>query len=172
MAAGGIDAVTFRDVAAAAGYSTAIVSHYFADKRELLIATYRTAGHRAADRIAKVVAADPADLLGVLEALSPQDDDRRADWRVWAAFWGGALGDADLAAEQRASVRDARARVAAVLEVGGVRPGPASREAARSLLAVLQGMATQAIFDPEDWPPDRQHQLLVRAVAAVAPARG
>ena len=40
----GLDGVSVRDVAAAGGYSTTVVTHYFASKRELLLHAYRSAG--------------------------------------------------------------------------------------------------------------------------------
>ncbi len=47
IARGGIDAATVRDIAAAGGYSTKVVSRYFSDKRELLLLVYRAAAERA-----------------------------------------------------------------------------------------------------------------------------
>ena len=47
IAQAGLDAVTVRDVANAADCSTAIVSHYFHNKKELLFLTYRGSIDRA-----------------------------------------------------------------------------------------------------------------------------
>jgi len=38
----GLERVTLRDIARAGGWTTGIVSHYFVDKRELMIATFRS----------------------------------------------------------------------------------------------------------------------------------
>jgi len=45
----GVTALTFRRVADAAGSSTAIVSTYFTDKRDLLLSTFRAAASRTVD---------------------------------------------------------------------------------------------------------------------------
>ena len=61
-----VDAVTVRDVAASVGMSTAIVSHYFRDKRELLLFTFGAAAESARTRLNAVLERDPADLEGVV----------------------------------------------------------------------------------------------------------
>ena len=50
----GLDGVSVRDVAAAGGYSTTVVTHYFASKRELLLQAYRSAGTATEERLARV----------------------------------------------------------------------------------------------------------------------
>src|ERR1700722_16018333 len=46
----GVAALTFRRVAEAAGSSTAIVSTYFTDKRDLLLSTFRASASRTTVR--------------------------------------------------------------------------------------------------------------------------
>src|SRR4051794_6510787 len=116
VASHGVEALTVRKVAEAAGYSTAIVSHYFADKRDLLLSTFRSGADRSTARFEAAVAKKDARLRDALEALLPLDDQRRADWCLWFTFWGIAATDAELAAEQRRRVRTARTRVERVLE--------------------------------------------------------
>ena len=50
----GLDGVSVRDVAAAGGYSTTVVTHYFASKRELLLQAYRSAGTATEERLARL----------------------------------------------------------------------------------------------------------------------
>ena len=42
IARAGVGAATMRDVAAEAGWTTGALTHYFADKRELLLFTFRS----------------------------------------------------------------------------------------------------------------------------------
>ncbi|MDD2669165.1 TetR/AcrR family transcriptional regulator, partial [Zoogloea sp.] len=70
----GLDALTMREIAAAAGYSTTIVTHYFASKRDLLLYTYRASASNAQGRVNAVLARDPCDLKGSIEALLPLDE--------------------------------------------------------------------------------------------------
>jgi AcrR family transcriptional regulator len=155
----GTDAATVRAVASAAGFSTTVVSHYFTDKRELLMFTYREAAIRTRARVEAALAADATDLRGALHALLPLDADRRRDWRVNFAFWGLAVTDGEMTREQRARVRGARALLADVLRRRGA---PDPEGTARRLLTVVIGIAIQAMFDPGDWPRARQLEQLER----------
>ncbi len=168
VASRGVDALTFRQVAEAAGCSTAIVSHYFTDKRDLLLSTYRTASARSLARFLAVTGTDGQPMQACLETLLPLDDDRRKDWRLWFAFWGIAAFDPELAAEQRERVRTARARIGRVLddEMGcetgddnGLDPDESQHTASR-LLLLVHGIGTQALFDPDHWTPDRQRRAI------------
>ncbi len=171
VAARGVEALTVRGVAAAAGFSTAVVSHYFLDKRDLLRSTFRAAANRSTARFESAAAADRRSVLSCLEALLPLDDDSRRDWRVFVAFWGTAASDEELAMEQRGRVRSARARIEHLLAelTHAGRSAPQLRLVARSLLTLVQGIATQAVFDPGDWTPRRQCEQLRVGVAALLP---
>ena len=172
----GLDAVTFREIADAAGSSTAIVSHYFIDKKDLLRFTYGAAASRARRRLdaqlEAVSEAGEGTLLGAAEALLPLDKGSRRDWRVWFAFWGLAIADPELAAEQRAHVRGARDELAdliARLVVLGHLPADLDvEESARHLLVVIMGLAAQAVFDPKDWSPQRQRAFIARHIAQLS----
>lgn len=157
----GLDGVTVREVAAAAGSSTTVVTHYFSDKRELLLHTYRFVANREQQRIDAVLEADPCDLQGWLESLLPLDDARSRDCKVWIAFWRAASGDPAFTAEQKLRVLNARRGLRDLL----IRRGTGrltkhtSEVHARRLLALLMGVAVQAVFDPEDWPAARQRKF-------------
>ena len=110
----GVAALTFRRVADAAGSSTAIVSTYFTDKRDLLLSTFRAAASRTTVRFEAAIDAGGS-LQDCLEAWLPLDDDRLVDWRVIIAFWGVAVADPELARVQDGHVSRARARVGKLL---------------------------------------------------------
>ena len=170
VAARGVEALTVRSVAAATGFSTAVVSHYFLDKRDLLRSTFRAAANRSTSRFESAATADRRSVVSCLSALLPLDDDSRRDWRVFVAFWGTAASDIELAVEQRDRVRSARGRIEHVVAELMNAPGdPELRLVARSLLTLVQGIATQAVFDPADWTPRRQSEQLRLGVAALLP---
>ena len=60
IARGGLGATTMRDVAAEAGFTTGSVTHYFADKRELLLLTLNASLERRRALRATAAAAGPA----------------------------------------------------------------------------------------------------------------
>lgn len=148
-AVGQYPALTFRRVAESAGTSTAIVSAYFTDKRDLLLSTLRAAATRTTVRFEAAVNAG-GDLQDCLEAWLPLDDDRLTDWRVIIAFWGSAVADPDLAQVQAGHVDRARRRVAKLLPPRS-SSGPKSLDTAgmaNQVLALTLGIALQAVFDP------------------------
>lgn len=175
VATGGGEAATVRAVAAAAGFSTKAVTHYFPDKRALMLLTYR---HAALSSKARTDASQPdegGDVAALLHALLPTDPKVERDWRVWFSFWGLAMADPEFAAEQRERMRDFAARIGATLAADpgcGHLTAEQRPAAASALLAALFGIVTQAIFDPEAWPAERQGQAINAALARIAdPAR-
>lgn len=144
----GVAALTFRRVAEAAGSSTAIVSTYFDDKRDLLLSTFRAAASRTTVRFEAAISAGGS-LQDCLEAWLPLDEDRLTDWRVILAFWGVAVTDPELAAVQHGHVSRARARVQKLLQAERREDPPAMRERlAQQILALMLGIALQAVFEP------------------------
>ncbi|MFN3219991.1 MAG: TetR family transcriptional regulator C-terminal domain-containing protein [Acidimicrobiales bacterium] len=164
LAGHGRPALTVRNVAQAAGCSTTIVSHYFEDMADLLGQTNALAAERARARIDAVLAADPADIVGLIEAVLPLDDARRADWRVWLAFWSEALAVESFADEQRLRARTMVRRIERCLELRAQRDGLSGEAdlslAAHRLGALVQGIAAEALFDPRAWGPSRQRAVM------------
>ena len=147
----GLDGVSVRDVAAAGGYSTTVVTHYFASKRELLLHAYRSAGTATEARLP-----EQGGLLATCEAILPLDEPRRLTWQTWFAFWAAAVADEELAAMQRRRLLWFRELLARELD--------GDDEAARELLVIVRGIAAEAVFDPDDWPPERQRELAWRTI--------
>jgi TetR/AcrR family transcriptional repressor of bet genes len=144
----GVAALTFRRVAEAAGSSTAIVSTYFTDKRDLLLSTFRAAASRTTVRFEAAINAGGS-LQDCLEAWLPLDEDRLTDWRVILGFWGVAVTDPELAAVQDGHVGRARVRVEKLLRSERGADSPAERERlAQQILALMLGIALQAVFEP------------------------
>ena len=151
----GLDAATIRQVAAAAGYSTTVVTHYFASKRAMLLAAYRHAAESTQQRFDTLAADGSADPLARLEILLPIDEEGRRAWRVYLQYWPLADHDEELAAEQRwwaanglSLIRTALLQLCPAIE-------DIDDKAAIALSALL-GIAIQASFDPRGWPASRQ----------------
>ena len=160
----GLDAMTMREIAAAAGFSTTIVTHYFASKRELMLYTYRASVDHAQARVDAVIARDACDLQGSIEALLPFDESSLKDWKVFLAFWQIAQVDPDFAAEQRAQAANADNILRRVLKARAAA-GRGLREAdveatSRRLLVFIVGLAVQAVFDTVGWSPQAQRAFL------------
>jgi AcrR family transcriptional regulator len=172
----GVAALTFRRVAEAAGSSTAIVSTYFTDKRDLLLSTFRAAASRTTVRFEAAINAGGS-LQDCLEAWLPLDEDRLTDWRVILAFWGVAVTDPELAAVQDGHVSRARARVEKLLRAercdnagraDSGRPPPEPERLAQQILALTLGIALQAVFEPAASASLPQRTLLAAGLARLA----
>jgi AcrR family transcriptional regulator len=163
----GLDAVTMRGVAAEAGWSTGAVAHYFADKEELVLFAFETVADRVGRRIVRAAerARDPLELLRtqLVEGL-PLDAERRAEVRLWFAFLVLAETRPPLARAGREAYREWRGRIAKTLE-HGQRQGlvdesiDAEREAAE-LVALVDGLAIQATFEPRRLTKERLLEVL------------
>jgi AcrR family transcriptional regulator len=151
----GLEAVTIRAVAAEAGWSTGALHHYFSDKEELLLFAFQTVADRVSGRVAaaRETATEPLDLARELLAIGlPLDAERRAETRLWFAFLGLALTRPPLARAQRLAYRAWRAMVADALreaqERGDVDAGIDVEREAAGLVALVDGLAIQATFEP------------------------
>jgi AcrR family transcriptional regulator len=163
----GLDAVTVREIADEAGYSTGMLVHYFADKDEMLLHSLRVSVELAAERFERVDRVDSLRALrDGLAGCLPLDAARRDEWRVWLAFWGRASVDETLAAEQRGWYERwrglARALVLACQEEGTLPAGLDAAREADALVALVDGIGLQATLEPERLTAERQVHLLDR----------
>jgi len=162
--ASGRAALTARNVAAATGWSTTVVSHYFDDMADLFHETYSYATTRSRRRVDRVLAADPGNIEGLIEAVLPLDQERRDDWKIWFAFWSEALANPTYADEQSKRAATTRERLKTCLAVkkknGTIRRNVDIDEAADRLSALIPGIASAATFDPKAWPAARQRAVL------------
>jgi TetR/AcrR family transcriptional regulator, transcriptional repressor of bet genes len=173
----GLEEATMREIAAEAGWSTGVLAHYFADKDELVRFAFRLVVERASARyLAAAEAEDAVDRIrAALRETLPLDEERLAEARVWLAFLGRSLSHPDLAEERQAFYEQWRASLAGLIEDGrsrgDLRPGLDAEAEAVSLIALVDGLALQAVSDPSALDPARQEKLLDAAVEPLRPAK-
>jgi AcrR family transcriptional regulator len=96
----------------------------------------------------------------LLEEGMPLDQRRMALCRIFVFFWGEAVGDDFLSAEQRRFYDDWRLRVRETLEEGQrdgwLRPIDDTQLLAEMLVAAADGLTVQATFQPGAITPERQ----------------
>lgn len=167
VATHGMDAVTVRNVAREAGFSSTIVSHYFRDKRDLLSFTYGTIRTHAAEMIDEAFR-EGADLLTCFERLLPSHRENLADWQAWFAFWGKANADADLTAERNAATAGTRGLFERIIERAQTRGElPAHLDTkfhSERLQIFINGLASFVVMQPEVWTPEVQRALLASEI--------
>lgn len=167
IAEDGVDAATVRRVSQDAGFSTKAVSHYFEDKRALMMAAYRFAAEHAHTFAEASQDQAGPDARAYIAAMLPGAHATiLRDWKVWFAFWSFAIADADFAAEQKSRVDRAIDRVTAALmhdPAFAHHPRARLRRAAQDLVTAVIGISVQAIFDAGAQPRGR----LPRPIAAL-----
>jgi AcrR family transcriptional regulator len=162
----GLEAVTVREVAAAAGVSIGAVQHHFSTKDAMLASAFDHVVHRVRERIAhRPRTGDLAtDLEAVLAELLPLDAERRREARVQVAFAARAATSVELQAIQRPLLERIRAEIDDVLGSGA---GATERSVA--LLALVDGLALHEVSAPGSLGPrtvERALRLGVRAALA------
>lgn len=161
----GLD-VGVLDVARAGGWSTSVVTHYFAGKHDLLEHTMRRSIERAEQAVEARVAAGRSRLQAILEETLPLDAGRRRRARLFLVFWGRAVHDAKLREHQRRRHAGFRATLARLLD-GRLDPGRDAEIEARRLFALLDGLVVQAVYEPRLWPARVQTEVVNRHLADI-----
>lgn len=161
----GLDALTFRKVAQAAGSSTTVLTHYFADKHDLMLSTFEIVAERSGTRFDAARAAGGG-LCDCLEALLPLDGERQTDWRLLTCYWGLAISDQRLAEAQAQHVRSAQRRIEVMLrEVGPKAANTDVELVGRRLVTLVHGLGAHHAMDPDHWPPAKQRRVLAHELA-------
>lgn len=167
----GIEALTIARVATATGYSSGVVNHYFSNKRQMLLHTYRSTVEQAQARLEAQLARSPINLDACLKAFLPIDEEQQHEWLLWFAFWGMAITDQELQMAQRRGLRDAQDLFQRIFQEQA-RHGrlPASVDCdllAHHCVALINGIAIQAVFDLQEWRPQRQLSFIKKALGLI-----
>jgi TetR/AcrR family transcriptional regulator, transcriptional repressor of bet genes len=166
----GLEAATVRRIAAEVGYSTTIVTHYFTDKQELLLWAYRTIDEWARERFERAMAQQPVDLVGYLMSMCAVDEVDKVNWRPLLGIWDRALRDPAFATELHGWIDTTVARLAAI--VRSRDPDCADpNSVAKRLLAMVQGVSLQLLFDRDSWTDAAVREAFTSEVELLVPLR-
>ena len=157
IVAGGLDAVTFRNLAARLGCSTMAISHYFATRNDVLRSTYQFVADRAAARRAQASTDIRRNAEEQMKQILPVGREQARDWVVWLCFWTSALFDPVLARTQKKRSEVTRGEIRRLLDLSGC-PARQSEELSQTLMTTIYGIGIQAIWDPKGWTPARQRR--------------
>ncbi|WP_433316220.1 TetR/AcrR family transcriptional regulator [Micromonospora chersina] len=141
----GLEAVSLRHVAAAAGVSSGMVQHYFRTRDEMMTFALAVVRDRNEARVTRAIAAlgatpAPRELLRTMLAeLLPLDEERRADGRVALAFLAYTAVRPAVAAALHDETAGLLDFIAGLIRSGaGTTVDP--ERAAVGLLAVMEGL--------------------------------
>ncbi|XVU24733.1 TetR/AcrR family transcriptional regulator [Actinoplanes sp. CA-054009] len=166
----GLERLTVRAVAAAAGCTTGLVMHRFPNRQALLRHARQLLHEKTRARVEGLErdAASPrAALREVLRQGLALDAETRHESVVWMGFLAAAIADDELVEMHRAGNRAWRARVRRL--VGAAAPDWDEAEVsdvALGLIAMAEGAAAFAAADPAAYPPLAQERMLAAALEA------
>jgi AcrR family transcriptional regulator len=159
----GLAAATIRRIAAEAGFSTAAVTNYFADKEELLLWTFQALSAEGAVRFKEEMDRAPDDAIAPLLTLVPWCPANVRRWKAYLAFWDEAARNPYLASQLTRSTREGFAFLKTLLQREGATPAAAD-QACQQLNAFIQGMSLQMLVDQQSWPIERVRGALGEAL--------
>jgi AcrR family transcriptional regulator len=173
---GGIQQVSVRSVAAAAGTSPSALRHYFRTQDELLGFALQAMVARVRDRVLPMLpelhGRDGA--LRLIEELLPMDRQRRDEVAVYLAFLGRSVADPGLTAIRDDAEAQSRTAVVRAVELlaagGGLGPGRDAGAEADRLYPLVDGLALHGALWPDRYPPAHLHAVLETHLAELATA--
>ena len=159
LASSGPEALSLRKIAEKAGCTIGLINHWFSSKDDLIEAVLDDAANAAVERCKKVLEQPDVTLEQVVCEFLPLDRNRTSELRVWLVFWGLSIARPALRRgykqrvlgmrEQLSNERQRRAVVAKdVVQLVDV------------LMASLDGIAVNALVDPDYWTATRQRETL------------
>jgi AcrR family transcriptional regulator len=96
----GLGTTSLRRISREGGYTTGVLSHYFADKRELISTCFEWTMMNWLDRAQGELEGAPTaeeSVCTYVRIAIPHAPERQAEWRLWLDFCGSAVGDPELA---------------------------------------------------------------------------
>ncbi|GAB1510745.1 TetR/AcrR family transcriptional regulator [Actinophytocola sp. KF-1] len=170
LAGQGLERLTIRAVAAAAGCTTGLVMHRFPNRRALLRHARQLLHERTRVRVEalEAAAATPGDALrAVLAQGMALDEETARESVVWVGFLAATVGDEELADLHHTNNQAWRDRISGlVAAVAPTWPRPRVTTTAFALIAMVEGAAALASADPATYPPAAQEAMLDAALAA------
>lgn len=161
IATEGLEGVTMRKIASEASCTTGRLTHYFADREALILASLRTSYDVTGDRARASVANDTDNktkLLRFTEEMLPADDERLREWKVWIAFWSAATVDKTLAVENDARHKAWADELADLIK--DAAPASNARQEADLLIGLINGVGLHAAVNPTKENLVRARELL------------
>ena len=169
IAQSGLDGVTMRSIAAAGGVTTGAVTHYFANKDEILSATLEVITNDTLERLRSRTTSSIEGFLDLLELAMPTSDERRDEWRAWLAFWARGSSDGHPLSDDDRRIRTEwlallEEKVRHLEETGAATLADTPAVIGYRISHIVNGIALEACLDPARWPADRQSDELAAMV--------
>ena len=154
VADGGLELLTFRELAATSGFSKGVLEHYFENKQALMGGALAWLNHCFENRAETLTHGELgiAAIRGRIEAVMPLTRSVRDEWKVRLVFWGLAAVDSDLRRQQAQRMKQTVELFRADLEwaesSGEIAPLEDVAQSARHLTNTLVGICISALHQP------------------------
>jgi len=170
LARQGLERLTVRAVATAAGCTTGLVMHRFPNRRALLRHA-RELLHEATRRRVEALEAGAGSPRAALRAVLRQglatDPETISESIVWMGFLAAAVSDEELIEIHRRNNRSWRERVGRLVAAAAPQwPADRVSAVALGLIAMAEGAAAFGAADPGGYPAHDQERMLDTALAA------
>lgn len=165
VAEGGLDSVSMRRIAKHLGATTGYISHYYADKEDLLEAALRTA---LTDLTAgsEPLSTNLEEWIDNAVRTLPHNVDSQRFWRILTAFQAASLNNPRLAEILRVYVVEQVSALTGHLaeKVGTDVPEEKITGLARSLFALVSGLGTTSTTTPDAFTPQQLRTVIRSSV--------
>ena len=164
IACDGLAGTSMRAVAKEAGCTIGLINHWFSSRDDLVEATFDRAIELELERAA-AIAKDPSSYFEAASQFLPVDEQRRDEAKIWIAFYAMVLCGPDN--ERQRTARCNAVRGAMVEGLQDFRPLPACHDIVDRIFVLIDGIAINALLDPERWTRGRQRTVLREGIEDV-----
>jgi AcrR family transcriptional regulator len=157
----GLHNTTVGLIAAEAGYSQGVVSHYFTSKADVLFAAHQMTFARLKSKVDELLAGSiglppAAKLRTIYEWMLPLDPERLTEAEVELNFWGQAITTEGLLAARTRALETVLTEwllplIAACREEGLVVGAGSDASIAKSLMAFIDGVSAYSVLFPQQY---------------------
>ena len=159
LASSGPEALSLRKIAEKAGCTIGLINHWFSSKDDLIEAVLDDAANAAIERCKKVLNNPDVTLEQVVCEFLPLDKNRTSELRVWLVFWGLSIARPALRRGYKQRVAGMREQLSDEIQHRAI----VTKDVVQFvdvLMASLDGIAVNALADPDYWTATRQRETL------------
>ncbi len=168
IAAEGPEALSMRRIAEQAGCTIGLLNHWFKSKNDLIEAVLDHAAAAGVERVMTAMENSDVKLEEVVRQFLPLDKERTDELRVWLVFWALSIGRPELRRGYNERLTAMRQELSREIEQRKLVTEDLT-QFIDALMATLDGMAVNAIADPDYWTTKRQIQTLRWMLTKTAP---
>ncbi|HEY1710340.1 MAG TPA: TetR family transcriptional regulator C-terminal domain-containing protein [Rhizomicrobium sp.] len=162
----GLVGVTVRAVAKEAGFTTGALVHYVDSVDQLLVEASEFAARDVRAKMLEMEALDDTlvSLREVLYLALPSDEDKRGNWNYWLGFWERSVHNAAVRHITYVRYTEWLKRTARMIRrakaAGDIASDVDVTLASRSIVALIDGIATMVLRSGKPLSPKEQRDLI------------